>query len=278
MAEVKHQVQDFYDQIGWEEIDDGIFQNARYEDLRPVSQEYIRKCHLRVNRHLAPEGKYLLDAGSGPVQYPEYLTYSQNYQYRVCADLSLTALKAARERVGDHGLYVVADVAYLPFTADVFDCAVSLHTIHHLPRSEHLRAFRGILRVLKPGKTAIAVNGWKGSSINRSLRSLIQVWYRLRGRKLKKKPQKDDPDDQATGTFVARYNYAWFKEHIMPHLPVEVHVWRSLNVNIMRRFIHERRGGRLILKVIYALEECFPKYFGRHGQYPMLVLTKPEKE
>lgn len=278
MVEVKHQVKDFYDQIGWEEVDDGVFQNARYEDLRPVSQEYIHKCHLRVNRHLATGGKYFLDAGSGPVQYPEYLTYSENYQYRVCADISLTAMKAARKRVGEHGLCVVADVAYLPFAANTFDGAVSLHTIHHLPRSEHLRAFRGILRVLKPGQTAVAVNGWKGSPINRTLRSLLGIWYRLRGRKLKKKKNKKNGDDQATGTFVARYNYAWFKEHIMPHLPVEVFVWRSMNVNVMRRFIHDGRGGRTILRVLYALEERFPRYFGARGQYPMIVLTKQEKE
>jgi hypothetical protein len=29
---------------------------------------------------LKPGGKYLLDAGSGPIQYPEYLTYSKAYQ------------------------------------------------------------------------------------------------------------------------------------------------------------------------------------------------------
>ena len=31
-------------------------------------------------------------AGSGPVQWPEYLTYSEGYQYRLCADISITAL------------------------------------------------------------------------------------------------------------------------------------------------------------------------------------------
>jgi SAM-dependent methyltransferase len=278
MAEVKHQVKDFYDQIGWEEVDAGVFQNARYEDLRPVSQEYIHKCHMRVNRHLANAGEYFLDAGSGPVQYPEYLTYSENYKYRICADISLTALKAARERVGEHGLYVVADVAYLPFASDSFDGAVSLHTIHHLPRSEHLRAFRGLLRVLKPGSSAVAVNGWKGSPFNRFMKALLRVWYRLRGRKIKSKKNHHEDDDQATGTFVARYNYAWFKEHIMPHLPVQVYVWRSMNVNVMRRFIHEERGGRTILRVLYALEERFPKFFGARGQYPMIVLTKQEKD
>ena len=73
-SEVKQQVREFYDQVGWQGAAAGQYQNARYEDLRPVSREYIHKCHLRVKRHLAPRGDLLLDAGSGPVQWPEYLT------------------------------------------------------------------------------------------------------------------------------------------------------------------------------------------------------------
>ncbi|MFO3797163.1 MAG: hypothetical protein ACK8QZ_07755, partial [Anaerolineales bacterium] len=66
----KEQVREFYNRIGWSQISEGLYQNARYEDLRPVSQEYIHKCHLRVRRYLSPQGKYFLDAGSGPVQWP----------------------------------------------------------------------------------------------------------------------------------------------------------------------------------------------------------------
>ena len=111
----KEDVRHFYDQVGWQLEDGEHYQNAHYEDLRPVSQEYIHRCHLRVNRHLKPNGKFLLDAGSGPIQYPEYLTYSEHYQYRVCADISIVALKEARKRTGAKGLMVVADVANLPF-------------------------------------------------------------------------------------------------------------------------------------------------------------------
>jgi len=82
-AQIKQQVQAFYDQVGWQQVSEGTYQNATYEDLRPVAREYVHRCHLRVGRHLAPRGKLLLDAGSGPIQYPEYLTYSRGYQQRV---------------------------------------------------------------------------------------------------------------------------------------------------------------------------------------------------
>ncbi len=73
-------MREFYDRVGWQMVSGEVYQNAEYEDLRPVSRDYIHKCHLRINRHLAPEGDFLLDAGSGPVQYPEYLTYSEGYK------------------------------------------------------------------------------------------------------------------------------------------------------------------------------------------------------
>ena len=53
MENTKQQVREFYDQIGWSQVGDGLYQNARYEDLRPVSREYIHNCHMRVKRHLA---------------------------------------------------------------------------------------------------------------------------------------------------------------------------------------------------------------------------------
>jgi hypothetical protein len=80
-AEIKSNVREFYDQVGWQEVNDGIYQNATYEDLRPVVRNYIHNCHLRVLRHLKPQGKLLLDAGSGPsnIPIPEFSRYNIGY-------------------------------------------------------------------------------------------------------------------------------------------------------------------------------------------------------
>ncbi len=56
MADTKQKVREFYDEIGWKQESDGNYQNARYEDLRPVSAEYIHKTRLRVNDGLIPTG------------------------------------------------------------------------------------------------------------------------------------------------------------------------------------------------------------------------------
>lgn len=278
---MKNNVREFYDNIGWSEVADGLYQNSRYEDLRPVSQEYIHRCHMRINRHLAPEGRFLLDAGSGPIQYPDYLTFSRGYTYRVCADMSVTALKEAREKIGDHGLFVVADVANLPFKKDAFDGVVSLHTIHHLPLGEHARAYRGLHRVLRPGKTAVEVNGWDRARLMDLFRSFSELrkraWLfarRLLGRPAPQKKKRRVPKN----TFVEKHNPAWFRRTIAKELDTEILVWRSASVHFLKNYVFEDRGGKTILKWLYALEERFPHFFGVNGAYPMVVIRKHSEE
>jgi SAM-dependent methyltransferase len=284
---MKNDVRTFYDTIGWSQVEGGVYQNARYEDLRPVSQAYIHQCHLRVNRHLAPAGKYLLDAGSGPIQYPEYLAYSAGYQYRVCADMSITALIEARKKIGAHGLFVVADIANLPFKRDAFDGVVTLHTIHHLPLAEHARAYEGLQRVLAPGRTAVIVNGWSTSAIMDPFRSFSKfrkrVWLAVRRRKTEDRRPENDEDDipspvpgppSSKNTFVEKHSPRWFARTIAPRMDVEIRVWRSASVHFLKNYIFEERGGRRILRLLFWLEERFPHFFGRHGTYPLVVLRK----
>jgi ubiquinone/menaquinone biosynthesis C-methylase UbiE len=276
MTNTKRQVREFYDQIGWTQVHEGLYQNARFEDLRPVSRDYIHKCHLRVNRHLAPSGDILLDAGSGPVQWPEYLTYSENYSYRLCADFSITALKEARRKLGARGLYVVADIASLPFKAEAFDGGVSMHAIHHLPLSEHKRAYLELRRTLKPGRSAVVVNGWHNPTLMRLSEPFIQLGRFLNGRGRKRKKVWAEEDDQA-GTFVEKLTPRWLKQELNDEIQYEIYPWRSLSPRFMRWFVRPQMGGDLFLRMIFWLEERFPRFFGEHGQYPLIVIRKLER-
>jgi ubiquinone/menaquinone biosynthesis C-methylase UbiE len=277
---IKQQVQDFYNQVGWQEVSEGVYQNATFEDLRPISREYIHRCHLRILRHIKPQGKYLLDAGSGPIQYPEYLEYSKGYQYRVCVDISLVALQEARKRIDGHGLFVVADIANLPFKAITFDGEVSLHTIHHLPLGDHLTAYKELFRVLIPGSSMVVVNGWKNPPVER----WAKAFRRITGKLWQTKQNSSDNQPlnanqpslgQSEGkTFVSKYDAAWFKEVVGKYLPYEIWVWRSVSVGIMRTYIHENRMGHWLLRMIFRLEELFPHYLGEKGVYPLIVIRK----
>jgi len=285
-TQVKQKVREFYDQIGWQQASSGLYQNARYEDLRPVSRQYIHRCHLRINRHLAAQGDFLLDAGSGPVQYPEYLTYSQGYRYRVCADISILALREARKRLGEHGLYVVADVANLPFRRDVFDGVVSLHTLHHLPLGEQKQAYHELYRVLKGGRSLAVVNGWTDSPLMRRLGWLVRLMETIgktiaRLRRRESRPEntgqtaESSANSTPTGTFVEKLNAGWLRRELSDLQP-QIWVWRSVSVRFLRAVIHRALGGRLWLGLLYALEERFPHYFGEKGQYPLIVIHKPK--
>ncbi len=282
---IKQNVREFYDSVGWQEVSDGVYQNARYEDLRPVARDYIHKCRMRVNRYLKPKGRYLLDAGSGPIQYPEYLTYSEGYDYRVCADISIQALQEARKRVGDHGLFVVCDVAHLPFAPEVFDGVVSMHTIHHLPTEEHLQAYQGLRRVLKPGRTAVIVNGW-GASLMASVLSGFIRWSKALRSQLrtvvKREPiiqRESDSVEQIavqknTGTYVQKTSAKWLLSEIGSAISLEIYTWRSISAKISRFYIRPNKSGKKILDWLFRLEERFPVFFGKHGYYPLILIRK----
>jgi SAM-dependent methyltransferase len=289
-TKIKQQVREFYDQVGWQVVAGSRYQNARYEDLRPVSSEYIHRCHLRVARYLKPGGRYLLDAGSGPVQYPEYLEYSRNYSFRVCADISMIALQEARKRIGDtqsggKGLFVVADIANLPFEESVFEGVVSLHTIHHLPEEQHLQAYEGLYRSLASGCSAAIVNGWPDSPFMDFFDPLIRLANRLRhlAQRSGAAQQVEEPRQAKKtrstgapkGTFTNRRDVAWMKEVVGGRMPLEIRVWRSVSVRFLRALIHPWLAGRLWLRLLFWLEELYPHTFGEKGQYPLIIIRKP---
>jgi hypothetical protein len=281
-TDIKRQVREFYDQVGWQVVSDGFYQNASYEDLRPVAHDYIHNCHLRVLRHLNPNGHFFLDAGSGPIQYPEYLEYSKGYHRRVCADISRVALQEARNRIGNHGLFVVCDIANLPFKTGGFDGVVSLHTIHHLPPDEHVQAYLELYRTLTDSGKGVIVNGWD----NPPLTIFLNFWIRWVERLYALfRPQPKVPDQGANakattdlpparGTYIRKNNAAWLEKDIGSRMPISIWCWRSVNVRFLRTFIHERLAGKWLLKLLFWKEELFPHFFGKYGQYPLIAIRK----
>ena len=283
-SDLKHSVRQFYDEVGWQKMNGYAYQNTQFEDLRPVSHTYIHRCHLRVNRHLQPRGRFLLDAGSGPVQYEEYLSYSKDYQYRVCLDISFRALIEAREKLGDHGLYVHADISHLPFKVDVFDGIVSLHALHHLPIDDQIASYLEFQRTMKHGVSAVVVNGWKQSRFMRKfLRPILLMERLLNIRKnLSDLPTSCGDVTQINPriaetperTFVDELDAERLKFLLKGKCNFEIHVWRSVNVRFLRALIHTWLGGRIWLQLIYWLEEINPHYFGEQGAYPLVVIRK----
>ncbi len=282
-------LQDFYDQIGWQKKNEegaNLFIDAlKWEDLRPVVSEYIHNCHLRVNRYISNQGQYLLDAGSGPIQYPDYLTYSQGYDFRICVDISYLALKEARQKLGDKGIYILGDITNIPLQDNAVDGAVSLHTIYHVPKDEQLAAFRELYRVLKPEATAVVVYSWPGSllmnwflyprRVKRTVRGWVQKLKSFVKRVLRWKSRKKilAQGSSPEPPYYYAHDQKYF-ENNLTGIEYQIVVWRSVAVAFMRTYIHPRLFGAAIMRWIYRLEEKNPLLFGRIGQYPLFVIKK----
>ena len=264
--ETKQKLRKFNDQIGWQKISVETYQNAQYEGLRPISHRYL----LPVNRHLKSAKKYLLDAGSNPIQYPEYLTYSKEYQYRVCLDISIIALKEVRERVrSNHCLFVVADLANLPFKDETFDEIVSLHTLHNLTISDNVPACENLKHVLKENHTAVIVNGWSESMLMRWLNKPILVMKKLFPTlPLSSKQVKKDTGDifnKPKGTSVHKNNVYGLLGLLDKNIPISVNLCRSVRVRFMRAMILQFLIDRIWLTILLRFEELFPTFLNEEA-------------
>lgn len=278
--EIRSDVREFYDSVGWRHIGDGLYQNARYEDLRPVSQEYIQRCHRRVLRYLPASGRLLLDAGSGPIQYPEYLEYSKGYERRVCLDVSKLALEEARARIGDHGMFVVGDISRLPFAESTFSGVVSLHTVHHVPSELQGEAFSEMHRVQAQNSRAVVVYSWGSHSLlMRIFRWPIRTAQQMIARRSRTASPAQDREVESLlkspGTFVHHHEPSWIRSRLDRIQDYEIVVWRSVSTAFLRALIHRPTFGKGLLRILYRVEELAPHLMGTWGQYPMIVMSKP---
>ncbi len=270
----KQNVQDFYDQIGWHKGEDDLFEDTlQFEETRPVAKQYISDCHRRLKKHFSSGGDYLLDVASGPLQFQEYLEYSNDYRYRICVDFSRQALQAARKQLGDRGIYILGDITRLPLRDNVIDGVISLHTIYHVPVAEQRNAFLQLHRVLKPGRQAAVVYTW-GPHCKLMSSILFPAKVIRKGpRKIReffnKPPAPTGPPalfyhPLSRQTLEAQnwpFKYAFFS-------------WRCIDLEFMQSYIHEGFGGRQILRWIFQLENTYSNFLGKYGFYPIIVLYK----
>jgi SAM-dependent methyltransferase len=254
---VEDQVREFYDEYGWRAEASGRTADAElWEDLRPCAASYLSACRRKVRAFLPPSGERLLDAGSGPIQYPEYLEYSSGFAKRVCVDLSQRALDSAHAKLGDCGDYVRASVLDLPFPDDHFDAAVSLHTIYHVDRERQEDAVRELLRVSRPGAAVVLVY----ANPDRLAARLLRLARRT-GR-------------AASGPiYFFAYPLSWW-QRFSDVARVEIRPWRFLNANESRALIPDNAIGVGLFRAVLAFERTCPTLATKLGCYPMVVLTK----
>jgi ubiquinone/menaquinone biosynthesis C-methylase UbiE len=208
---------------------------------------------------LPSSGELLLDAGSGPIQYPEYIEYSAGFSKRVCVDLSQRALDEARSKLGDRGEYVRASLLDLPFPEGRFDAAVSLHTIYHVDEGLQEKAVRELIRVLKPRGRCVVVYANPKRLVAR-LKVLV----------------RRQPSSDSGPIYFFAHPLGWW-QRFADEADVKIVPWRSLNANESRKLIPDSALGARIFRAVLSFERTFPRFATWAGCYPMIVLTKHEQ-
>jgi hypothetical protein len=75
---------------------------------------------------------------------------------------------------------------------------------------------------------------------------------------------------------VEKLTPRWLKQELSDVVNYNVYPWRSLSPRFMRWFVRPQFGGKAFLHFVFWIEERFPHFFGKHGQYPMVVIRKLE--
>ncbi len=274
LSDDKKLVKDFYDNRGWHTTEKGDYEDADiFEDLRPFAQDYLKKCHDRVSRFLNPSGKYMMDAASGALQFKEYLQYSENYQYRICVDMSFQGLSECKRKLGEKAICLLCDMTNLPVKENSIDGFVSLNTIYHIPKDEQVKAITELYRVLMPKGKGVVVYDWYKHSpwMNMALlpfRGVEYIGNRIRS-VVSKAAGKGEP---AKMLYFYAHPYEYFQKNLP--VPFKLMCWRSISVPFMKKYIHEGMGGKKLLEAIYDKEEREPEKCGLKGEYPMFVFNK----
>jgi len=260
----------FYNTVAWK-TEEGITDAARrWEDLREHARAYVSQSRLRVLRHIPESGVNILDMGSGPIQFNEYLEYSRNFKKRYCVDLSLGALEDARRKIGDHGVFLHGSFFDIPLEDNFFDCTVSLLTIFNIDKNKQEEAVRKLIRVTKPGKPVIIVYRNPNTIIS-FLRLPIRVLRRAKTAftKWNRMPRREE------GSTLYYYVHAieWWNR-FNDIATVKMLPWRSFDSNLQKALIPNNKLGSKMFDLLFALEGRFPMFFVKHFEYCMIVLTK----
>lgn len=272
----KDGVRRFYDEVGWSRsAGEDEFSDARlFEDLRPVSARYRATANAHVRDVLPDSGEYLLDAASGPIQYDDYLHFSDDFAYRVCVDLSYRALCEARRRLGERGVYAVGDITNLPLRDGVVDATISLHTIYHVPADQQADAFEELARVTRPGSVVAVVYSWGNPPSVRALMVpavLVRRARSLARRVLRRATAEPVIDLTTEGFYFEPHSREWFETRRWS-FDYEMRVWRALTVPFLTAYAHDRLGGGALLRMASRVEQRWPGACGRFGGYPLIVI------
>lgn len=262
-------VREYYDTSGWVADDTGMFGETKaFSDIRPRAQAFTNRCIERMGRHFRDGGEYILDAGSGPIPHDGYLSYSKNFEIRVCVDLSIKGLRAAKRKLGDRGVYLQGDLTKLPLKTGSMDAITCNHVIYQMPSELQAPAMMELWRVLKPGGVAVIVYFSSNSRIENGSRKLASMLFG--------KQQTPPASSQRDSNYELPHQpmpLSWFDEQKWP-FTYELDSFRPWGQGFMRDALPDDWRGQAFMTAFYWAQSAAPKYFAKHGSVPTFIIRK----
>ena len=287
MKDEKRIVKNFYENYGWQRTEDGIYKDtAAFVDTRPVMRNYQQHAMTRLAKCFHKSGNLFLDVGSGALGYDEYTNVGADFQQRICADISLNALRQAKENYDGDLWCVVADISALPFRDNVFDGVLCAHVLYHLPAADQAPAIHELHRLVASEGCCVIVYTWTTSMMDKIALSLNprKIFPKIPGMRLvwrtffksAMKNTMEVPCQPATSPplFFCPQDYSWYRKEIAPNLPVSLACWQAVSLPFSQAFILDKHLSRILLGTISFLEKAFPAFMGKIGAYPLFILHK----
>ena len=268
-AAVNDGVREFYETKGWVADDTGVFAETKaFSDTRTFSEAFTDRCIRRLGRHFKRGGKYLLDVGSGPIPYTELLRYGDKFEKRVCVDLSVKGLWAAKQKLGDRGIYLQGDMTKLPIKSNSMDAITCNHVIYQIQPEHQIAAWLELWRVLKPGGVAVVVYFSPSPKLTWRLEKAAKLLFGDLAAKA--------PASQLDGELPHHVMpMSWFEEQSWP-FTYELDSFRPIGQSFMKNRLPNDWRGKAFLDVLFAIQAMAPKFCGKYGTVPAFVIRKPE--
>ena len=222
---------------------------------------------MDLRQHLPAAGKFILDAGCGAIPHEEYLDYHRGYEKRICLDFSIAALREARQRLGDKGVYIACDLTCLPFKTGSIDAAVACHSYYHVPTTQQPDAFRELGRVISTNATAVVIYSWAKAPLNGLLRNLLKLLSAFS----RPTPEQSDTNDNAPPLPFFPQTRVWFEDQHWPFRYV-YRAFRPISGDTLRLYFRDNAFWRLVANTLLGLQRLMPGFFGRHGKHPAIVI------
>jgi ubiquinone/menaquinone biosynthesis C-methylase UbiE len=263
---MRESVTNFYNRKGWQFIN-GVSHDAQInENMTEVASQYVKKIRLRIRDHIG-EGKVLLDIGCGPIQYPEYVAYSENFTKRVCVDLSKEALEIAKTKIGGPAEFIEGDYLNLATLQDSpFDDATLINVLYHVDKDSQSVLVNKILDDLKDQGALVIIYSNPKSFSSRLTQLLMRTRNVIRNKNLKHQNRIfENP------IYFYRHSLSFWK-NFQSSAKVEIFAWRTFSPQLEKILFRKYFFGKLLLDLLFHLEQL--KFWARISEYQLIVLTK----